>query len=384
MTSDEHTDILLVTVTKVEAMSVLNVFGGIGQQARPLSIDDRIYFDLGKVNDAQVRMTRSEMGTGGLSASLQSVGKGIAALSPVAVIMVGIAFGINEDHQSIGDILVSERLRPYDLQRVGTREDGQAQVILRDDKPHASSWLLNLLRSSELTWEGAAVRFGTVLTGAKLVDNLDFREQIHTFDPEAIGGEMEGAGLYVACHDQKVDWILVKGISDFANGKKAKDKDIRQSVAANNAAKFVYHALRFTKVDWGAHRGTSFRRNTLLDTLSSPANLVIDFREARWDYHNNAVFVSFAIANTGGRIATVDHIYIEILDIFPTSESESSWVGAVMQEFRFNVELCPPKMKYMIGENMTFVYKNGDIDGFKIKLTSVSRVFYSVITIINT
>ena len=66
--------------------------------------------------------------------------------------------------------------------------------------------------------------FGTILSGAKLVDSMDFRQQLRALEPEAIGGEMEGAGLYVACHDLKVDWILVKAICDFADGQKSRNK----------------------------------------------------------------------------------------------------------------------------------------------------------------
>lgn len=203
MASDSRADILLVTATKVETRAVVEAFGDSTQRVNPESLDGRVYFDLGTLNGARVRMTQSEVGAGGLGASLQAVGKGIATLSPAAVVMLGIAFGVSEGKQSIGDVLVTEQLRPYDLQRVGTGHDGQVKIILRDDKPHASPWLLNLLRSSEVTWDGAPLRFGTILTGAKLVDNLDFRDQLRAFDPEAIGGEMEGAGLYVACYERE-------------------------------------------------------------------------------------------------------------------------------------------------------------------------------------
>src|SRR5262245_8937176 len=88
------------------------------QNPRPESIGDRIYHDLGVVNGSRVFMALSEMGTAGLGASQQAVQKGIAALTPSAVIMVGIAFGVNEEKQDIGDILVSQQLWLYDLQRV--------------------------------------------------------------------------------------------------------------------------------------------------------------------------------------------------------------------------------------------------------------------------
>jgi nucleoside phosphorylase len=252
-------DILIVTVTKVESTAILQAFEPIlGVKATPLSIEDRIYFDLGTINKARIFLTQSEMGSGGLGASLLTVRKGIEDLFPTAVIMVGIAFGVNEEKQAIGDILVTEQLRLYDLQRVGT-QDEQEQVILRGDKPHASPWLINLFKSADISWEKARVRFGTVLTGEKLLDNIDYRNQLLSFEPEAIGGEMEGAGLYVACQDKKVDWILVKGICDWADGEKGQDKESRQKTAASNAAAFVVHTLKFVSIDWEQRRGNGLQ-----------------------------------------------------------------------------------------------------------------------------
>ena len=238
-------DVLIVTVTKVESQAVLELFKEVsGNAPQPKPIGDRVYHDLGEINRTRVFMGLSEMGSGGLGASQQAVEKGIAALKPSSVIMVGIAFGVNEEKQAIGDVLVSQQLRLYELQRVG--RVGTNKIILRGDKPHASTWLLNYLKSADLYLGESKpkVRFGVVLTGEKLVDNVDYRDELKTFEPEAIGGEMEGAGLYVACQDGKVDWILVKAICDWADGHKATDEDQRQHLAARNAASFVLHALQ--------------------------------------------------------------------------------------------------------------------------------------------
>jgi nucleoside phosphorylase len=251
-------DVLIVTVTKVETRAAMQAFEQkTGVKAIPQSIEKHIYFDLGTIGNAQVFLTQSEMGTSGLGASLLTVYKGIEMFSPTAVIMVGIAFGVNDQKQSIGDILVTEQLRQYELQRVST-QNGKEDIIVRGDKPHASSWLLNHLRSADLSWEGAKVHFGTVLTGDKLVDNIDYRERLHSFDPEAIGGEMEGAGLYVACQNKKVDWILVKGICDWADGNKRQDKESRQKIAASNAIAFLLHSLQFASLDWRKQRAFKY------------------------------------------------------------------------------------------------------------------------------
>jgi nucleoside phosphorylase/tetratricopeptide (TPR) repeat protein len=235
-------DVLIVTVTEVESRAVMEVFQeATGKDSKSEPIGDRTYLDLGEVNGARLFMALTEKGAGGVGGSQECVRKGIEALSPSAVIMVGIAFGINEQKQTIGDILVSQQLWLYELQRVGKDE-----IIPRGDKPHASPWLIDRLRVTNLSWDKskAKVHLGVVLSGEKLVDNFDYREQLRKLEPEAIGGEMEGAGLYVACQNSKVDWILVKAICDWADGQKAKDKDARQAMAARNAAAFVLYALQ--------------------------------------------------------------------------------------------------------------------------------------------
>ncbi|MDX6269062.1 MAG: hypothetical protein QOD28_285 [Acidobacteriota bacterium] len=237
-------DVLLITVTKVESTAVLQVFReATGNESHPTQIDNRTYQDLGVINGARVFMSQSQMGSG---ASQQTVQKGIAALSPRAVIMVGIAFGVNAAKQSIGDILVSQQLWLYELQRVGTNKEGRLEILPRGARPHASSSLVSLFQVAEHDWDEsvAKVRSGLVLSGDKLVDNVDFHAQLRAFEAEAIGGEMEGAGLYVACQEEKVDWILVKAICDWGDGNKAQDKEARQRLAAHNAATFVLHALQ--------------------------------------------------------------------------------------------------------------------------------------------
>jgi len=242
----DEANVLIITVTQVEGSAVIKTFQEVANsEVKPQRIDNRIYFNLGTVNGVRVFLTQSEMGTSGLGASLLTVSESIEAISPIAVIMVGIAFGIDEHKQAIGDILVTEQLRPYNfLQRVGT-QDGKPQIDDRNDKPHASPWLIHHFKSANLLWNGAKVHFGVLLTGESVVDNREFRDQLLKLEPEAIGGEMEGAGLYVACQHKKVDWILIKSICDWADGKKEQDKKNRQETAAQNAAAFVLNGLQF-------------------------------------------------------------------------------------------------------------------------------------------
>ena len=248
-----HADVLLVTVTEVEGRAVLAEFesqrskGFIQGDINPnqIYVSNKTYFDLGTIKGAKIFMVRSEMGAGGPAGSQATVTEAIQALSPSAVIMLGISFGVDEQKQKIGDILVSRQLELYEHQRVGIDSAGELKIIPRGDRPSASPRLLDRFGASQLRWpeSEAKVQFGLILSGHKLVDNQDYREQLRSFAPEVIGGEMEGEGLYSAAHGAKVDWIVVKAICDWADGKKYEKKAERQKEAAKNAARFVIHTL---------------------------------------------------------------------------------------------------------------------------------------------
>ncbi len=133
-------DVLLVTVTKIETRAVFQAFrDAAGADPRPEAIGDKTYHDLGTVNATRVWLVQSEMGAGGLGAAQQTVQKGIETLAPSAVVMVGIAFGVNPDKQQIGDILVASKLMLYEPQRVGAEDDAAARAARRLLAPPAGS-----------------------------------------------------------------------------------------------------------------------------------------------------------------------------------------------------------------------------------------------------
>lgn len=240
-------DVLLVTVTEVETRAVLQAM--LGSQRSRLSRFEQgnyTYYNLGIINNARVYLVQSAMGASGPGGSILTIREGLRTLQPTSIIMVGIAFGCNERKQQIGDILVSERVISYEQQRMGIRADGSPDIQLRGDRATASTRLLNKCKSALLDWYGQQVSFGLLLSGEKLIDNIAFREQLQTIEPEAIGGEMEASGLYTVAHDFHTDWLCIKAICDYANGKKSDNKQANQALAAENAAAFTLHMLQQT------------------------------------------------------------------------------------------------------------------------------------------
>jgi WD40 repeat protein/nucleoside phosphorylase/uncharacterized protein YjbI with pentapeptide repeats len=238
--------IVLMTFNEHEHAAVLKRFRR-GNMPDTETRDGITYNRLGTHGGMEVVHVISEAGSGGLGAARQRADQAIRAWNPKAIIAVGIAFGIDEQKQEIGNVLVSTQLRNYELT---ARVNPDSTITPRASSPDASSTLLNRIRTvdtnakarHELQWP--KVEFGQILSGEKLVDNIDYRNSLKKlYGPEAIGGEMEGTGLYVSAQAEKVDWIVVKAICDWADGNKAKDKESRQSLAADNAALVVKAAL---------------------------------------------------------------------------------------------------------------------------------------------
>jgi len=244
---DEPPTIVLLTVNKHETSAVIKAF--VGQETPRTETRDGItYSHLGRVGDLRIVHAISEMGAGGVGAAQSRTHAAIQAWDPRAIIAVGVAFGMDERKQDYGDVLVSSHIRGYDLARVN--DDGT--VTPRGDKPHASPTLLNRITHLDMSLSDddklrelwARIRTGPILSGAKLVDNQSYRDSLRSqFETEAIGGEMEAVGVYVSAFEARVDWMIVKAICDFADGKKGKNKTKRQKLAAGNAARVVRRAL---------------------------------------------------------------------------------------------------------------------------------------------
>ena len=222
------------------------------------------YNELGIHGCQRIINTVCEMGASGIGASQQRTRQAIEHWQPRAIIAVGIAFGMDETKQSIGDVLISTQIQDYELGRL----NANGLFTPRGDIPSCADTLRNRLRQTD-TCEGRRqsdwpkVRFGLVLSGQKLVDHLNYRESLKGLFTEAIGGEMEGIGLYVSASEAKVDWIVVKAICDWGHNKNQADRDAWQKLAAENAAKVVKSAVDVASLYPGKQADTKVHQTRL-------------------------------------------------------------------------------------------------------------------------
>lgn len=172
-----------------------------------------------------------------------------AAFDPTAMMFVGIAGGLRRD-LAIGDVVVATKV--YSHQGGRSEDDGFLvrprawELSHRLDQAarrlvRRSEWSTFLAESSGTGVPG--VRFEPIVVGDVLLNSMksELARRIHTSYNDAIAVEMEGSGFaHAAALGDQVPAVVIRGISDRADGKKARaDRAGGQPLAARNAAAFA-------------------------------------------------------------------------------------------------------------------------------------------------
>ena len=171
-----------------------------------------------------------------------------------AVFAVGVACGMEQKNKLL-DVLVSEKVSFYDSARIGTVGNTEEVKITQRAARNSptsdffvsyfklDSWVSNSVNAKGETKYTPKMHMGNILSGNYLIDNKEVKIVLReNFDPEAIGIEMEGGGLYNDYSDGKCNLqiMIVKGVCDFGDGNKNKQY---QPTAALLAADCVRHYL---------------------------------------------------------------------------------------------------------------------------------------------
>ena len=217
--------ILLVVATDVEREAVLQ--RAPASASLDFSAGHPVY-RLGVIGGVEVLLAQCGPGVTSPVSTAYSVPELIADWQPRYVILLGICFGLREDEQRLGDVIVARQLQVINL-RVGAAETRD-----RGDFITAGHRLVERFTVS-VPPPGVHVWPGVLLSWDVLVDFAPLRAALKVRYPDALGGEMEGAGVYAASVRAGVEWIVVKGICDWGWNKTAE----AQGLAAANAAALV-------------------------------------------------------------------------------------------------------------------------------------------------
>jgi nucleoside phosphorylase len=213
------------------------VFGTVGE-----------YYSLGHLaGDRVLALKLGAIGSSAPEGSAFTCHRALAETGATSVIGVGTAFAVNEDVQSIGDVLVSTALFLYqestahDDSVLGVRHTWSAEARIA-----ASQRWVERLRAHKRAGGTPEMHFGVVLTGSTRVESARYRDQLANSVPRGddpiVGGEMEASGIAAACRDP-AQWVVVKGISDFGTRQSRKQLKATRVAAARSAANCVLDVL---------------------------------------------------------------------------------------------------------------------------------------------
>ncbi|CAH3117385.1 unnamed protein product, partial [Pocillopora meandrina] len=191
--------------------------------------------------------------------ALTVVKNAVTQLRPKAVFSVGHCSGMNQESTNLGDVVLSEKLTTFSYQKVtkdGKNFCGFTTPVSRDITEliecASHGWNPPLENPKERKVE---VLCGEVLSGTEVVQAGWRRDELVKSFPEAIAIETEGEGVFSAAHELKMEWVVIKGISGYADGTET--KETWQTFASVTAASLVVSILKECSIfeDWPHYKG---------------------------------------------------------------------------------------------------------------------------------
>lgn len=202
-------------------------------------------FEIGTISGTRARVALALVGKGNHATAVLAE-RAIDEFKPLAVLFVGVA-GALRPQLELGDLIVATHVYAY---HGGTSEDDGFKARPRVwEAPHHTDQLARHIARTG-SWQNRlssdsphpTVHFGAIAAGEIVHDSRISYEagliREHYNDTKAV--EMEAAGVAQAAHLNGSPVVVVRGISDYADGEKSKaDAGNWQKRAATNAAAFA-------------------------------------------------------------------------------------------------------------------------------------------------
>jgi nucleoside phosphorylase len=190
----------------------------------------------------------AQVAPGNSSAALETE-RAVQYFNPDIALFVGIAGGVKD--VNIGDVVAGSKMYGYesgaDREHFQPRPEvflasypliQEASLIAQDDE-----WLNRISRY--LPEQKPRIFVGPIAAGAKVIKSSEgaVAKLLKENYGDTLAVEMEGEGFMRAAHANKVDSIVVRGISDLLDGKAEADKSGSQEMASDHAAAFAFQLL---------------------------------------------------------------------------------------------------------------------------------------------
>ncbi|XP_019859627.1 PREDICTED: uncharacterized protein LOC109587847 [Amphimedon queenslandica] len=245
--------ILLMTATDVELRGVLGYLKPLDGRDKVIKkFINTVYIYIGKYGKYRVvvgKSADSKGQQGGLNAFIiTNKIMEIPEFKPRYIIAVGICFGMDRSKVQLGDVIVSNMI--VDLNNfkmvngsfdIRGPQPGAGNILLRSFKNTSK---FEKKHSDKENAKEVKVHCSPIVSTSALVNDEDFKEDLRKVRSDALGGEMEGTGIFRAASeaDHKVEAIVIKAVGDWGDGKKDEYRGWKD-FASHTAATYVHHIL---------------------------------------------------------------------------------------------------------------------------------------------
>lgn len=193
------------------------------------------------------------LGMGRIEAA-NATGDAIRRWQPRYILLVGIAGGYAKQGVRLGDVLISEQIADYELQKK-TRAGDQIRWSVHRVDPQLLGATQNILDQSWMDRLSVKrprrgrpqIRFGPICTGDKVIAANGLAEQHMDVWKKLIGVEMESGGVASAAFQAvtRPGFFMIRGVSDLADSQKDSPTVQRwRAYACDVAASFTIGLLQ--------------------------------------------------------------------------------------------------------------------------------------------
>lgn len=220
----EICNIILFTATEIERDTVLSFLKPLnGEEAILKGYYNSLTFFVGCLElYSVVLIMTNQPGSVQRDAIMLDSYEAFKFWKPKIAISCGIAYGLRKDEQKLCDVLISEKIILQEIIKLGESKEFRGSI------PDASQILINRFKN-KTDWQYdlgngnvSEIKSGIIITGEKLINDKEKINTLKSTYPQAIGGEMEAAGLYASASRFGIDWITIKGICDWGYDKNDK------------------------------------------------------------------------------------------------------------------------------------------------------------------
>ncbi|TQJ87861.1 hypothetical protein [Streptomyces sp. SLBN-31] len=226
--------VVVLTALPCEFQAVRRLLSDVHEDAHPQGT----LFDVGRVPGLPWQVALAEIGEGNSGAAAHTE-RAIAYFEAAAVCFVGVAGSLRDDIP-LGDVVVASKIYLHHGGKEG--DDGfHARPRAWEPRHDVEQRVRRIVR------DDPSVHFKPLVAGDVVLNSRasPLADLIDRNYNDAVAVDMESAGMAQAAHLNAIPVLAVRGISDFADGRKAvADATGSQPTAARHAADVALRILR--------------------------------------------------------------------------------------------------------------------------------------------